>query len=110
MFVRAVRCFRDLTTCRAAKRASAALQDVRVEVAGDTLTPQQKLAMASAAVNVASTGVPQSPAGRRTCTLPACLTVAAKVPADQWEKLYDEQTNKHYFHNAATGETRWEQP
>jgi len=43
---------------------------------------------------------------------PASSTTSAVAPAkkDEWERLYDENTKLYYYHNHATGETRWEEP
>lgn len=29
---------------------------------------------------------------------------------DSWEKLWDDNTQRHYYHNHSTGETRWDKP
>jgi len=34
----------------------------------------------------------------------------AKGTEGDWEKLYDSNTQQYYYHNHATGETRWEAP
>jgi len=43
-----------------------------------------------------------------TTSSTAATTAATKK--DEWERLYDENTKLYYYHNHATGETRWEEP
>ena len=36
--------------------------------------------------------------------------VLERMATSGWSEAFDESSNRHYYYNAQTGETRWERP
>lgn len=56
------------------------------------------------------TAFPEIKVGVKAAGIEVPVVITTNNGKDEWEKLYDENTKQYYYHNHATGETRWDVP
>jgi len=100
----------DLPTV-AQMKAAVELGSVAVSVASDIQNSGAYSSSSTAGSAYGSTPAPTTPTAAPMAASPSAVpSDGVKGPSGNWEKFLDEATGTHYYYNAKTKETRWEQP